>query len=105
MGLGAGLSGTMGIGPADVKVAATFDQILSNLEAGIMVNYRGESPTFAVGADVMYTALGTSVEGPTGRREAKIEAKEWLATVAASWRVTRGATERYSPITGPAYAP
>jgi hypothetical protein len=87
--LGAGLSGTMGIGPAEVKVAATFDQILSNLEFGAMVNYRGEGPTFAVGADVMYTALGTSIESPTGRREAKIEAKEWLATVAASWRVTR----------------
>lgn len=88
--LGAGLSGTMGIGPAEVKVAATFDQILSNLEFGAMVNYRGESPTFAVGADVMYTALGATTDGPTGRREAKVEAKEWLATVAASWRITRG---------------
>ncbi len=88
--LGAGLSGTMGIGPAEVKVAATFDQILSNLEFGAMVNYRGESPTFAVEADVMYTALGTSLEGLAGRREAKIEAKEWLVTLNAGWRVSRG---------------
>lgn len=88
--LGAGLSGTMGIGPAEVKVSATFDQILSNLEFGAMANYRGESRTFAVGADVMYTSLGATTEGPTGRREAKVEAKEWLATVAASWRVSRG---------------
>lgn len=87
--LGAGLSGTMAIGPAELKVAATFDQILSNLEFGAMAKYRGESRTFAVGADVMYTSLGATTEDMTGRR-AKVEAKEWLATVGASWRITRG---------------
>jgi hypothetical protein len=88
--LGAGLSGTMGVGPVELKVSATFDQILSNLEFGAMANYRGESRTFAIGADVMYTSLGTTVDSPSGRREAKVEAKEWLATFAASWRITRG---------------
>jgi len=88
--LGAGLSGTTGIGPAEIKVSATFDQILSNLQFGAMANYRGESPTFAVAADVMYTSLATTVEGPAGLNSAKVDAKEWLVTAAASWRVTPG---------------
>ena len=37
-----------------MKVAATFQQILENLQFGAMVNYRGESRTFAITADVMY---------------------------------------------------
>jgi hypothetical protein len=53
-----------------------------------MANYRGESPKFAVTADVMYTALGTEVDGPAGFATAKIEAKEWLVTATANWRPT-----------------
>ncbi len=87
--LGAGLSGTTGIGPAEIKVSATFDQILSNLQFGAMAAYRGESPTFAVTADVMYTSLATTVDGPlVGVLSARVDAKEWLVTATASWRVT-----------------
>lgn len=84
--LGAGLSGTTGVGPVEVKVSATFDQILNNLDFGAMANYRGESPTFAVAADVMYTSLGTTVDGPAG--EANVSAKEWLITASASFRLS-----------------
>ncbi len=87
--LGAGLSGTTGIGPAEIDVSATFDQILSNLQFGAMVAYRGESPTFAVTADVMYASLATTADGPAGPGSARVDAKEWLVTAVASWRVTR----------------
>ncbi|MBK9063627.1 MAG: hypothetical protein IPL89_10585 [Acidobacteria bacterium] len=87
--LGAGMSGTVGVGPVETHFAATFDQILNNLQFGAMVNYRGESKTFAVTADVMYTALGTTVDGPAaGFLAAKVDAKEWLVTATANYRVS-----------------
>ncbi len=86
--MGAGMSGTTGVGPVEVKVAATFEQILENLQFGAMVNYRGESRTFAVTADVMYCRLATTVDGPAGFAEAKVDAKEWLATVTANYRAS-----------------
>ena len=88
--LGAGMSGTVGVGPVETHVAATFDQILSNLQFGAMVNYRGESPTFAVTADVMYTALGTTVNGPAvGFLTAKVDADMLIATVTAAYRPSK----------------
>jgi hypothetical protein len=86
--LGAGISGTTAVGPAEVKVSATFDEILSNLQAGAMVNYRGESRTFAVSADVMYSALGSTVDGPKGFQTAEVDAKEWLVTATANYRAS-----------------
>jgi hypothetical protein len=86
--LGAGMSGTVGVGPVETHVAATFDQILSNLQFGAMVNYRGESKTFAVTADVMYTSLGTTITGPDGFSTAKVDAKEWLVTATANYRAS-----------------
>lgn len=87
--LGAGISGTTAVGPAEVKVSATLEEILSNLQAAVMLNYRGESRAFAVSADVMYTALGTTVDGPQGFKTAEVDAKEWLVTVTANYRASQ----------------
>jgi hypothetical protein len=87
---GAGMSGTVGVGPLETHISATFSQILDNLQFGAMANYRGESPTFAVTADVAFFALGTTVTGPAvGFLTAKVDADQWLVTATAAYRASK----------------
>jgi hypothetical protein len=87
---GAGMSGSVGVGPLETHVSATFSQILDNLQFGAMANYRGESPTFAVTADVAFFALGTTVTRPAaGFLTAKVDADEWLVTATAAYRASK----------------
>jgi hypothetical protein len=86
---GAGLSGSTAIGPLAVNVDASFSQILENLQFGAMVAYRGESPTVAVTADVMFFGLGAAGDGPVGFVAGKVDVDEWLVTATAGLRVTK----------------
>lgn len=84
--LGASMSGTTAVGPVDTQLDVSFSQILSNLEFGAMARYRGESQTFAVTADVMFSALGATQDGKNGLLTAKVSADEWIVTATANWR-------------------
>jgi len=85
---GASMSGTTGIGPVEAQIDLPFSKILSNLEFGAMAHYRGESRTFAVTADVMFSALGATQDGTNGLQTTKVSADEWLVTATANWRAT-----------------
>lgn len=59
-GVGAGLDGTVGIGPVDAEVDLGFSDILENLETGGLVFFRATRGRWAVMVDTIFLGLGAA---------------------------------------------
>lgn len=64
--MGAGMSGSAGIGNVVADVDVSFGDILENLEFGFMGAYRGSRGPYSVTVDTIYMDLGASNKGPAG---------------------------------------
>lgn len=62
---GSGLDGSVGMGPTDVDVDASFSDLLNNLDMAFMAKYRAKKEVWAINAELMYVGLeGTGSVGP-----------------------------------------
>jgi opacity protein-like surface antigen len=62
--LGAGVTGTTAIGPLTTEIDASFADILSHLEFGVMGMAAARKGDWGFGADVYYAGLGATGERP-----------------------------------------
>lgn len=65
---GAGLDGSVQIGPVPAEVDASFGDILENLELATMLAWRAERGPIAITVDAMFVGLGGDGDGPLGTR-------------------------------------
>lgn len=86
--MGASMTGTAGAGPVTGDVNLTSSKIFENLQFGAMADYRGETPKWAIAADVVYMGLGATGTGDGGRATAEVDMDEWLVEATGSWRIT-----------------
>lgn len=97
--LGAGMSGTVGLGPVEGDVDASFSDIASNLNFGMMGNYRAENGRFSVGADIIYVGLGADLI-PAG----EMDFDQWMVEANVGWKLTEHievlAGARYNRLSG-----
>jgi hypothetical protein len=84
--MGAGMSGTAGVGPVTGEIEMPASDVLSNLQFGVLADYRGEAPKWAVTADVVYMGLGATGTGDGGRATAEVDMDEWLVEATGSYR-------------------
>jgi hypothetical protein len=84
--MGASMTGTTGAGPVTGEVNLTSSKIFENLQFGMMADYRGEAPKWAVTADVIYMGLGATGTGDHGRATADVDVDEWLVEATGSYR-------------------
>jgi hypothetical protein len=84
--LGAGMSGTAGVGPVTGEIDMPASDVLSNLQFGVLADYRGEAPKWAVTADVVYMGLGATGTGDGGRATAEVDMDEWMVEATGSYR-------------------
>ena len=71
--VGASMDGQVSVGNVEADVDIGFDDILDNLDFGIMAAYRGEHGPWAISTDIIYMALETEKSGlgPLGNSSAK----------------------------------
>jgi len=71
--MGAGMSGTVGVGSATADIDVPSSKIFDNLKFAVLADYRGQAPTWAVSADVVYIlplALGALLAAPVFAQDA-----------------------------------
>ena len=86
--MGGAISGTTAVGPVEAQVDLSASQLLNNLQFGAMLNYRGETETYAVNADVVFMGLGATRDSANGLLTTKVDADQWIIQAHGSWRVT-----------------
>jgi hypothetical protein len=86
--MGAAMKGTAAVGPVEAQIDLSASDVLSNLQFGALLDYRGESPKWAVTADVVFMGLGATRDGERGLLTAKVDADQWIAQLHGSWRLT-----------------
>ena len=86
--LAAGISGTVGIGQLSTEIAVPASAVFSHLKGGILLDYRGESPKWAVSADVLYVNLGADGTGSDGRADANLSVQELIVDLVGSYRIS-----------------
>ena len=86
--MGAAMSGTSGVGPIEAQIDLPASKVLDNLQFGALVDYRGETPTWAVTGDVVFMGLGATRDGEHGFLTTKVDADEWIVQVHGSWKVS-----------------
>lgn len=79
----AGMSGTVGVGDTLVEIDVPFDEIMSNLEFGMMANYRAEKGKLSLGLDFIYMGLGGEAPGV-----AEVDIDQWMVEGSVGWRVS-----------------
>jgi opacity protein-like surface antigen len=62
--LGAGVTGTTGVGPLESEIDASFSDILSHLEFGVMGLVAARKGNWGFGADAYYAGLGATAQQP-----------------------------------------
>lgn len=62
--LGAGLNGKTGIGRLDSDINLSASDVFSNLQFGFMGYFEVKKGNWGAGADIMWTALGSSTDKP-----------------------------------------
>lgn len=77
------MDGTATVRGIPVSVDVSFDEILSNLEFGTMVNYRAEKDKLSLGVDVIYMGLGARTPGGL----ASVDFDQWMVEGNAGWRL------------------
>lgn len=85
---GAGMDGTVGLGPLDVPVDASFSDILDDLEFAAFghVEYNAEN-NFGVFGDVMFIGLGSNVTTESGNGSASADIDMWVLEGAVSYNL------------------
>ena len=91
--LGAGMDGTIGVGPFDADLDVSFSDVLENLEMGGMGSVRVARGRWAFTTDVIYMGLGAS-NGPFSA-----DVDQWMVEPSASFRVS----DRFETIVGVRY--
>jgi len=96
----AGMNGNTGNHLKSGSVDADFGDILDNLEAGFMANYRGKKGRWGMGLDVIYLNLGpdATVTGPNPSpigpsilsASADVDVKQWIVDLTASYEALPG---------------
>lgn len=97
---GAGLDGESGNKLSSGDIEASFSDILSNLSAGFMGNYRGKKDRYSVNLDVIYLGISPNpkVKGPNplpvGPRQidtkADSDVTKWIVDLTAGYEVLPG---------------
>jgi len=91
--LGAGMDGTIGVGPFDADLDVSFSDVLENLEMGGMGSVRVARGRWAFTTDVIYMGLGAS-NGPFSA-----DVDQWRVEPSVSFRVS----DRFKTIVGARY--
>ena len=92
---GAGLSGVVGAGDLEADVDASFSDILSNLDIGLMANYRADSGDWLFIVDGMYIDLSGSGHGSGGVLKVNVDVEQTLLEFDAGRKIARAS--RSSP--------
>jgi len=82
-GLAAGMSGEVGVGPANANVDFGFDKVVDNLEFAMMGKVRVGYDRWALTTDVIYMGLGASRNG------ASVDLDQWMVEPTLSYRVCK----------------
>lgn len=80
---GAGMEGNMGNAAGGAPVDISFEEILDNLEAGIMFNYRLNSGKWAFNLDYIYLNVAPTSDAPP----ASVDLKQSIAELSAGYAV------------------
>ena len=83
---GAGMSGNMGNAAGAAPVDISFEDILDNLEAGIMANYRLKKGHWAFNFDYIYLNVSPSSDMPP----ATVDLKQTIAELSVGYEVSPG---------------
>lgn len=83
---GAGMSGNMGNAAGSAPVDISFEDILDNLEAGIMANYRLKKGHWAFNFDYIYLNVSPSSDVPP----ATVDLKQSIAELSVGYEVSPG---------------
>ena len=89
--VGAAIDGRVGIGSVEADIQMSFDEILDNLDSGIMLAYRLEHGLWAVSADLIYMGLAAEKGGlgPLGNTTAKADFDETIFELAAYYSLNK----------------
>jgi hypothetical protein len=87
--MGASMSGTVGAGPISTEIDVPSSAIFENLKFGALLDYRGEAPTWAVVADVVYMNLGKAGTSDGGRVSVDVGAEEFIVDLVGAYRVSK----------------
>ena len=83
---GSGMSGNMGNAVGSAPVDISFDDILDNLEAGIMANYRIKKGHWALNLDYIYLNISPTSETPP----ASVDLKQTIVELSVGYEVSPG---------------
>jgi hypothetical protein len=101
--MGPSMSGTVGMGQLDTEIDVPSSTIFDNLEFAALADYRGQSDTWAVLADVVVMNLGASGTGSAGRGAADVDVDELIVELAGAYRLSSSfellAGARYTDLT------
>lgn len=88
--VGASIDADVGIGPVNGSLDLGFDDILDNLDAGLMVAYRGDAGQWAFHADLIYLGLEKKESGlgVSGNETAKLTIDQLVFELAGSLALT-----------------
>lgn len=89
-GVGASIDGEAGVGNVVADVDVGFDDILDNLEAGLMAAYRAERGPWAVVVDLMWMNLEADKGGlgPLGGTRADVELDQLVVELDGAYALT-----------------
>jgi hypothetical protein len=96
--MGAGLDGTVGLGPVTADVDVSFSDLVENLKTGMMAAYAADRGDWGVGVDMIYLNLEGTAE-PQPSTELHAEVDQTTVSVEAAYR----AFERLELIGGARY--
>jgi len=82
------LSGTVGMGQLETDIDLPSSSVFENLEFAALADYRGESDSWAVLADIVVMNLGASGTGSVGRGAADVDVDELIVELAGAWRIS-----------------
>jgi hypothetical protein len=85
---GSGLSGVVGAAGASVNVDASFSDILSNLDLGLMATYRADIGDWVVVGDAMRIELEGKAHGPGGLVESRVDVDETIIELDVGRKLT-----------------
>jgi hypothetical protein len=86
----ASIDGKAGAGPLEADVDVGFDDILDNLDWGLMGAYRGERGPWAIGLDVQYLAVESDVAGlgPNEGTRLEVEGDQLIVQLDGGYALT-----------------
>jgi hypothetical protein len=86
--MGPSMSGTVGMGALESEIDVPSSTIFDNLEFAVLADYRGESDTWAVLADVVVMNLGANGTGSAGRGAADVDVDELIVEIDGVYRIS-----------------